>query len=120
MRLTLTVSHFNFEGKLEQLPELILDADGQDYWLLLPTFEEIEEKTGKLIDLGESTFFEAHELEIIEDTLNKAQKQIEKHEPEEELLLERDDERLEYLISRIAEMINLSIAHKLQLISKVS
>lgn len=120
MRLTLTVSEFNYEGKLEQLPALHLDSDSNDYWLLLPTFEEIEEKTGKLIDLGESTFFEEHELELIQDTLNKVQKEIEKHEPEEELILERDDERLEYLVSRLSEMINLSIANRLQFISKVS
>lgn len=120
MHVTLTVSDFNYQGKLEQLPELHLEAEGQDYWLLLPIFEEIEEKTGKLIDLGESTLFEEHELELIQDSLNKAQKQIEEHEPEEELILERDDERLEFLISRIAEMISLSIANKLQFISTVS
>ncbi len=94
MQITLTVSNFDFGDVLEQLPSLSLTSDGTDYWLLLPTFEKIEEKTGKLIDLGEAVSFKDYEIELIEDVIKAELKAINKSENEEELLIERDDERL--------------------------
>ncbi|MGB0429603.1 MAG: hypothetical protein ACPGLV_03955 [Bacteroidia bacterium] len=121
MRIILTVSNFDFEGKLEKLPELALSNNENDYWILLPTLEKIEEKTGKLIDLGEPTSYSEHEIEIIQDVLNQAQAELSKEKnDEEDVLIERDDERLENLLDQIMAMVNLCIANKLSLYTKIA
>ena len=69
--LTLTLAPFDHNDDLQRIPEMHFTAAGNDYWLLLPAFEKIEEKTGKLIDLGESLSFNLQEIELIREVLSK-------------------------------------------------
>lgn len=116
MLLTITISKFKYDGLLEKLPELTFSEIGPDYWIMLPVFEEIEERTGKLIDLGESMEFEFTELEPMQEAISKSLEKIGKKEPEDELILEHDDERKEFLCTRLSDMVNIAIANRQSII----
>lgn len=87
-------------------------ADNPDYWLLLPLFEAIEERTGKLIDLGESNSFSGQELEQMELAINKAKTKLDEEEPNEEMILEQDNDRLAILLDQLGRMVSIALAYR--------
>lgn len=112
MQLTLTVSNID-PGKdvdIQQIPELRFLPEQNEYWVLLPFFEKVEEATGKLIDLGESVQFEHTELPKLMDLLEESVKEI--PEADEELIMQDDGELLAELLEKIKGMINIAILGK--------
>jgi len=117
VKLTITLSEFNYQDQLEKLPELEFSPENPDYWLLLPVFEEIETATEKLIDLGESVEFAGAELEEIQEILAVQIEKAKAAEAPEELVLERDEERLAVLLERFQAIVTRAIAHRQRLLA---
>ena len=115
--LTLTLAPFDHNDDLQRIPEMHFTAAGNDYWLLLPAFEKIEEKTGKLIDLGESLSFNLQEIELIREVLSKEIETLDK-EINEDALLERDAETQKNLLEKIADMLRLAALFKTEFLAK--
>ncbi|MBI1183001.1 hypothetical protein GC194_01925 [bacterium] len=113
MKLQVSISPFDYpEEEYEKLPEMNFSADNPDYWLLLPLFEAIEERTGKLIDLGESNSFSGQELEQMELAINKAKTKLDEEEPNEEMILEQDNDRLAILLDQLGRMVSIALAYR--------
>lgn len=117
--LKITLAQFDFGDELEKIPELELSASGNDYWILLPVFEDIEEKTGKLIDLGDPVAFNSSELDLIESVLEEQTKKLSK-EVDEDSLLERDNETLKKLLEKLSAMVNLAARYNVDLITEIA
>lgn len=116
MALTLTLEHFNYEGQLATIPELQFTSNESDYWLLLPLFEAIEEKTGKLIDLGDSLEMTPNEMELSLPIIEKHMESAK--ESQTETLLEGDDERRTELSKYLKTMFEVGIKNNVKLIAK--
>lgn len=91
---------------ITRLPQMVFGHDNNDYWVLLPFFEKVEEATGKLIDLGESVMFTPAEHNTILDLIEKEIENV--PEGDEELFLQDDGELLTELLGRIKGMINIA------------
>jgi len=91
--------------EIAQVPKLEFTHESNEYWVLLPFFEKIEEATGKLIDLGESVSFSSDEQEKILDLIEKELEHI--PEQAEELFLQDDGELLGELLEKIRGMIRI-------------
>lgn len=111
MSLVLTLKPFDRPEELSKIPEMVFDSAQPEYWILLPFFEKVEEKTGKLIDVGDSVEFDHHECGDVQDVLNKELESLEK-EVNEDTLLERDNEVLKKQLEMINLMLNLAIRFK--------
>lgn len=109
MQLVLTVSNLNpgANAEIQQVPRLEFSAAQNDYWVLLPFFEKVEEATGKLIDLGESVEFEQDELDHLIELIDAFIKDI--PEPDEELILQDDGELLNELLDKLRGMARIAI-----------
>lgn len=118
MSITLRLAKLDHGNELVRPPQMSFDAGQPAYWILLPVFEKIEAKTGKLIDLGSSELFEPEELDkvipIVEEEL-KENKETSK-EQEEELILATDDEIRVDLLERFGAMVKLGIKYRTKLL----
>ena len=112
--MKLTLEKFDHKGLLHQIPVLEFDAKKPDYWLLLPVFEEIEEETGKLIDLGESLVLNEEDIAAINKLCSKKLDQLGKSD-EEEHLLQTDEEVLEDLLRKLHAMTEMALSHKVNM-----
>lgn len=109
MNLRITLSDFDHSEDVAQIPVMEFDADGADYWILLPFFEKVEEHTSKLVDLGESVTFESYELPDIQRIIDDAIEAIPKIEDDK--LIENDEEKLKNLLIKLGAMVELAIKH---------
>lgn len=115
MSFCLTLEKFELTEEVATIPVLEFDLNKPDYWLLLSTFEEIEDKTGKLIDIGEAIKFTISEMDVM---LSIVKDQIEKESKEinDDALFEQDAEKKLVLLKRLAGMIEIGIDKNVSLI----
>lgn len=108
MQLTLTIDGADLNKlseEITQVPKLEFTHESNEYWVLLPFFEKVEEVSGKLIDLGESIAFTAEEQEKILELIEKELEDI--PEKAEELFLQDDGELLSELLEKIRGMVRI-------------
>lgn len=111
MPLILTLKPFDRPEELSKIPEMVFESAQAEYWILLPFFEKVEEKTGKLIDVGDSVEFDQDECVDVQITLTAELERLEK-EVNEDTLLEQDNEILKKQLELINSMLSLAIRFK--------
>ena len=109
VNLQITLSEFDHDRDLVQIPIMEFSTENPDYWILLPFFEKVEELTGKLVDLGESVTFDIYDMPDLRKAIQEAIESI--PESNEETLMEDDEEKLKTLLNRLSGMVEVAIKH---------
>lgn len=91
--------------------------EDSDYWLLYSIFEQIEDKTGNLIEPGEDSLLNPEELLEAKALLATELQNLDK-KPAQELLLESDDERKSIILNALLDLTDeaLSVSEALAFI----
>ena len=123
MSLLITVTKNKSRQDFRVKSSLHLNDDGY-YWFLYPTFIEIEENTGQMIDLYGDTLFDASKLPLlresiksVEDTLREKTDQWQvsvghQLQPEiKEMWEEISKSKLIELLRRFVEIIDFAVAN---------